>query len=151
MRTTSGFWRLEIYCCPTYFSQLQTCPNLHPPPRVGPPLGCLPQGDANLGKFFSCSEPTEDSLGVRVCACLFWSFGAPCASRWGKNRRAVPAESETSFFSAINFCMISALFPDAIFFFANLLRIHKLICFKPEVCICNAKQLGFNGESVSAM
>ena len=25
------------------FSELQTYPNLHPPPRVDPPLGCLPQ------------------------------------------------------------------------------------------------------------
>ena len=32
-------------------SGLQTYPNLHPPPRVGPPLGCLPRGGANLCRF----------------------------------------------------------------------------------------------------
>ena len=33
------------------FSGLQTYPNLHPLPRVGPPLGCLPRGSANLCRF----------------------------------------------------------------------------------------------------
>ena len=33
------------------FSGLQTYPNLHPPPRVGPPLGSLPRGGANLCRF----------------------------------------------------------------------------------------------------
>ena len=32
-------------------SGLQTYPNLHPPPPVGPSLGCLPRGGANLCRF----------------------------------------------------------------------------------------------------
>ena len=36
---------------PRFVSGLQTCLNLHPPPRVGPPLGCLPGGGANLCRF----------------------------------------------------------------------------------------------------
>ena len=39
-------------------------------PRVGPLLGCLPRGGAKS----SCSELTE-GMGVRICTCLFWSFG----------------------------------------------------------------------------
>ena len=35
-------------CRNPQLSELQTYPNLHPLPRVGPPLGCLPQGCANL-------------------------------------------------------------------------------------------------------
>ena len=35
----------------SYFSGLQTYPNLHPPPRVGPPLRSLPRGGANLCRF----------------------------------------------------------------------------------------------------
>ena len=52
------------------FSGLQTYPNLHPPPRVGPPLGCLPRGGANLCRFVPVRSLQRRASGrefVHVC------------------------------------------------------------------------------------
>ena len=46
---------------------------------VGPLLGCLPRGGANLCTFVcSCSELTYEGVGVRICT---WFFGAFRAGR----------------------------------------------------------------------
>ena len=49
---------------------LQTYPNLHPPLRVGPPLGCLPRGGANLCRFVPVRSLQTRASGrefVHVC------------------------------------------------------------------------------------
>ena len=51
-------------------SKLQTYPNLHPPPRVGPALGCLPRGGANLCRFVPVRSSQKRAWGrefVHVC------------------------------------------------------------------------------------
>ena len=48
----------------------KTYPNLHPPPRVGPPLGRLPRGVANLCRFVPVRSLQTSASGrefVHVC------------------------------------------------------------------------------------
>ena len=51
-------------------SGLQTYPNLHPPPRVGPPLGCFPRWGANLCRFVPVRSIQTRASGrefVHIC------------------------------------------------------------------------------------
>ena len=78
-RGVAFLWRCSVclsavtnpYLTPTLSpSSKQTYPNLHPPLRVGPPLGCLPREGANLCRFVPVRSLQTRAWGrefVHVC------------------------------------------------------------------------------------
>ena len=64
-RKIRGTFVLQLSC-----RRAPNLPNLHPPPRVGPPLGSLPRGGANLGRFVPVRSLQTRASGrefVHVC------------------------------------------------------------------------------------
>ena len=61
-------------------SGLQTYPNLHPPLRVGPLVGCLPRRGANLCRFVPARSSQMRARGANLCMFVLVFWGVSC--RW---------------------------------------------------------------------
>ena len=68
-------------------------PNLQPSPRVGPPLGCLPRGGANLGSFVLFGAHGRGLGDANLCMFVL-AFGGlvqvSAAAFWGFSRGGFP-------------------------------------------------------------